>query len=958
MYKLIPSMSTVFSRSLHLIFAGLIFLCTHSTAQQPEIIPGEFVVKVRSGIPIRETLSGGGTGVRALDDALDACRVHSVKRFCPPSHESDPYGMARIVEVSADPDMDPAVFVSRLQSLKEVEYAEPKYRKSIKRNSGFYRGQSFPMGGDELPNDPFFPLQWALPYINAPAAWDIVTGDSAVVIANVDLGVDLDHPDLAQILWRNLPELEGTPGVDDDGNGWIDDIYGWDFVDDDPDPRPSEGDFHGTHTAATAIAATDDGIGVAGIARDCRLMSVRAGTGSEIFQGYTGIYYAAHSGAKVISLSWGGYGYSQFEQDVVMDAQAHGCVLVAAAGNESTSSEHYPSAFDAVVGVAAIDQTGQKAEFSNYGIWVDIAAPGVNILSAIPGNDWAYASGTSMAAPVVAGVAALVASLHPEWDSQELISAVIASGEPIDDSNPFFGSGLGAGAINAFRAVDGGRGGIALDSIIFDDSIGGDGDAIPDPGESIRLLAWIRNDHASETLVTGEIMADDPGLTITANLSNFGAMPSGQSASNAANPFQFSIDPSAQRNQRFRLALELRDQANRRLRRIPIQFVVGPSYGDHDVGNVILTVTSFGSFGYLEYLIPEYAEPRGSGFKYPHDGLSWLYHASLMVGADQTHVSDNAYGDASFSRHDFLTTPDGDLSFFTPGISDQDAYAQFSDSIATNPIGITVTQRSYAWADPDNDDYVILEAEVQNSSILSYDSIYIALYADFDIGPYLQNLASWDPDHQLAYMSNPVFPSPIVGIARIDGSTASFRVVDNSNLVYLQGFPDHIKYQYMSHGIITDYGQSQGDWSLFIAAGPFSLSPGQSTTTVFSLAAGDDLTALQQHIDAARSQYSQIRPGFVQKSGPIVSELELMPPYPNPFNSVARIQLVAHHQTNVHLALYNILGQRIVTIFQGTLKEGLHSFDINNSTIMSSGMYYCRLDAPGIHTTRPVALIK
>jgi len=965
MYKQIPSMSTVFSRSLHLMSVWLILLSTQITAQQPEIIPGEFVVKMRSGISIREDLSGGRTGVREVDDALDACRVRSVKRFCPRTNATDPYGLARIIEVSGDPDTDPAAFVSRLQSLSEVEYAEPKYRRTIKRNSGLYRGQSFPMGGDELPNDPFFPLQWALPYINVPAAWDIVTGDSAIVIANVDLGVDLDHPDLAQILWRNLPELEGTPGVDDDGNGWIDDIYGWDFVDNDPDPRPAQGDFHGTHTAATAIAATNNGAGIAGIARDCRLMSVRAGTGNEIFEGYAGIYYAARTGAKVISLSWGGYGYSQFEQDVVEDAQSRGCVLVAAAGNESTSSEHYPSAFDAVIGVAAIDQTGHKAEFSNYGIWVDIAAPGINILSAIPGNQWAYASGTSMAAPVVAGVAALVASVHPEWDSQELMSAVMASGDPIDDLNPFFGSGLGTGSVNAFRAVDGGRGGICLDSVRYDDTFGGDGDGIPDPGETVRLLVWIRNDHAAENQVTGEILTDDPGLTITANLSNFGAVPSGGIAGNISSPFVFSINPAASRNQKFRLSLELRDHNDRRLRRIPIQFVVGPSYGDHNVGNVVLTVTSFGAIGYLEYLVPEYAEPRGNGFKYPHNGLSWLYHGSLMVGADPDHVSDDAYGDASFSRRDFQTEPDGELIFSTPGISDQDGFAAFNDSTATNPMGIRVTQRSFAWADPPDDDYVIVEAGVQNLSSQTWSSLYVALYTDWDVGPYLANLAGWDPDHQLGWMSNPVFPSPYVGIARVDGTPASFRVVNNDEVVYLQGFPDPVKYQYLSEGIVVDYGFQDGDWSLLIAAGPFSLSPGQSTIAAFAVAAGDDLPALQTHIDAARARYASVAPAgsprpyrtVTSASSPCIPDLELSPVYPNPFNSFGRIQLIAHRQQDVTLQLYNVLGQRVLTIFQGTLKQGLHTFDIN-STPLATGTYYCRLDAPGTHTARPIVLIK
>jgi serine protease len=957
MYKQIPLMSTVFSRSLCLMPLVLLLFVSVLPAQHPEIIPGEFVIKIRAGVAVQEDLSRGKTGVRAVDDGLIPYRIHNIKRFCPRPTIKDHRGLARILEISSDADVDPVEFVSRLRSLDEVEYAEPRYLRTTKRIGGSYRGQSFPMGGDELPNDPYFPLQWALSYINAPAAWDIVTGDSTIVIANVDVGVDLDHPDLAQILWRNLPELDGLPGVDDDGNGWIDDIYGWDFLDNDPNPRPANGDVHGTHTASTAIAATNNGVGVAGVSRDCRLMSVRAGTSAAITMGYAGIYYAAHTGAKIISLSWGGEGYSQFEKDVVDDAHDMGAILVAAAGNSSNDVENYPAAFDGVIAVAAIDETGKKADFSNYGIWVDIAAPGENILSAIPNSQWTYLSGTSMATPVVAGVAALVASLHPDWESEKVMSAVIASGNPLDDVNPVFGSGLGTGCVNAFRAVDGGRGGMMLDSLSYDDTIGGNGNGIPESGEMIRLLVWLKNDLTSESDVIGKIIENLPGLTILASQSDFGPIPAGEIGENLSNPYQFTIAPGVGSDQRFRLSLELRDQNDRRLRKIPIQFIANPSFADHNVGDVVLTVTGFGAFGYEDYLIQGYAEPRGNGFKYPRNGPSWLYHGSWMIGNDREHVSDDAYGDATFSRFDFVTAPGGELIISGPGVSDQDGIATFTDDNATNPMGIQVVQQSYAWADSPDDRYVIATASVQNLSTQTLSTLYIGLFMDWDVGPYVQNVAGWEANHAIGWMTNNVFPSPYVGLARVDGAPASYRVIDNNQVIYTQGFPDSTKYQYMSEGIVVDFGQEDGDWSILLSTGPYSLAPEETATAAFAIGAGDNLQLLTASMDAARNKYSQIAASPKQYPASDLATWELSPVYPNPFNSAGKIQLITHRQSDITLSLYNILGQKVGIIFQGAVKEGVQMFDIN-STHLSSGKYYCRLEAPGYTSVRPLVVIK
>ncbi len=919
------------------------------------------MVKVRSGIVLAEDAAIGQTGVKALDNALDRFPVRNLQRFCRSQPGEDPRGLGRILEITADPDVNADNLLCTVGALGDIEYVEPVYRRTTSFSPGAHKGKYLPFGRDELPNDPYYPLQWMLPYVNVPAAWDIVTGDSTIVVANVDLGVDIDHSDLAQILWQNPLEAAGVTGIDDDGNGWVDDVYGWDFVDNDADPRPYGGDYHGTHTSGISIAATNNGIGGAGIARNCRLMSVRAGAGNSIFYGFAGIYYAAHTGARVINLSWGGYGRSLFEEDVVEDALAQGCLLVAAAGNEDADTLHFPAAYDAVVAVAALDQTGQKAGFSNYGTWVDIAAPGVQIFSTMNSNQWGYAQGTSQAAPVVSGIGALVASLHPDWDGQQLMSAVIASGDPIDDVNPLYENGLGTGCVNAFRAVDGGRGGLELDTMWFDDSVGGDGDGIPESGETMEMMVQLRNGIADENQVTGFLTEELSGVLMIESESNFRTIPGGGFGDNFDNPFEFSLHPEMRANREIRMALELRDVNNRRLRIIPIVFDANPSYDDHTVGNVRATLTDFGAFGYVEYVTPEnpdYPEGHGSGFRYPQDGLNWLYHGSWVIGNSPNHVSDNSYGDAYHSRRDFLVEPGGELTISGPGVSDQDGIAIFNDNGATNPMNIRVTQRSYAWGSAPDDDYVIVEATVENNSILPLSSLYIGLFLDWDVAAYIDNQAGWDAAAEVGWTMNESFPSPWVGLAQVNGSPVSFRVVNNAYTVYQQGFPDSVKYRYLWQGIVTEHGATNGDWSLMIGSGPFELDPGGIASAAFAIGAGDTQEDLAQNMAAARTRYTQsIHDGIRKFEIPDVAAWELLPIYPNPYNEMSRIRILSRQPGDVAVYLYNVLGQRVTTIYQGPVEEGVMTLRMHQPEL-ASGKYFCRLEAPGVRAVQSILLLR
>jgi subtilisin family serine protease len=358
---------------------------------------------------------------------------------------------------------DEGAALKKLQADPNVLYAEPNY---------LYRH-------DAVPNDPSFGTLWGLHNtgqsggtadadIDAPEAWDLTTGSSSVVVAVLDTGVDFSHPDLSGRQWVNPGEIPAN-GIDDDGNGFIDDLNGWDFFDGDADPTDTEG--HGTHVAGTIGARGDNSVGVTGVAWDVRIIGLRflgptGGTTADAVDAYD--YAVALKGAGVnlvaVNNSWGGGGYSQALKDAIDAAGAAGILSPCATGNDGTDIDltpHYPSSYasNSIIAVAASDRNDTMALFSNYGaVGADLFAPGRSILSTIPTSvtssigtsGYDLYSGTSMATPHVTGVAALVAARFPGLSLYELRSRILYN---VDRKDSLLGRAATCGRLNAHRAL-------------------------------------------------------------------------------------------------------------------------------------------------------------------------------------------------------------------------------------------------------------------------------------------------------------------------------------------------------------------------------------------------------------------------------------------------------------------------------------------------------------------------
>jgi subtilisin family serine protease len=336
---------------------------------------------------------------------------------------------------------------------------------------------NFKVRATAIPNDTLFSYMWALRNtgqtggmanadIDAVSAWDITTGSDNVIIAVIDTGIDYTHPDLVSNIWTNPGEIAGN-GIDDDHNGYIDDVHGYDFCTvygHTRDADPMDEHSHGTHVAGTIGAASNNNRGVTGINWHCKLMACRFlnenGYGS-VADAIDAINYAVANGAKVLNNSWGGSGYSSSLATAITNAKDNGVLFVAAAGNDSTDNDttpQYPACYqiENVIAVAATDDDDALAYFSNYGKnTVHLGAPGVSILSTALNNEYRWYSGTSMATPHVSGTAALLLAQNPAITLNELKTRLISTGDPVSSLADKTISGRRLNAYNALMALPG-----------------------------------------------------------------------------------------------------------------------------------------------------------------------------------------------------------------------------------------------------------------------------------------------------------------------------------------------------------------------------------------------------------------------------------------------------------------------------------------------------------------------
>lgn len=464
-------------------------------SSQTQYVSDAIVVEFKDGVEVVPVSERGimTTGISTVDNVN---RTYQVTKMYPEFPGAKKIAEARRVEV---PDLS-RYYIVKFDSGHKVDdvvkaYSEDPYVDHVEK-IGVHRVY------ESIPNDPYFLSdQWNF-YdsddndVDATDAWDLETGDASILLGDLDTGLQYNSRDLGGLspytqgnVWINWPEYEGSPGIDDDGNGYVDDWIGWDFVNGGSncwpgedcyteDNEPTDFNGHGTHVGGIMGAITNNGIMVAGLAggwntgqndpaNGVKIMALRIGwSGSYYGQevGYVrmdfaaqAMYYAANKGATAVNCSWGSSNTGGL--GAALDyAIANGVLVVAAAGNDGDSVPDYLGQRTDVLNVCATDSNDVKPWWSDYGTWVDVAAPGVGVLSTYSlhynPNYVAWVSGTSQASPHATGEAGILKSYEPSLTRQEIYDLIVGYTDDIDRLNPGYEGLLGSGRVNVFKALD------------------------------------------------------------------------------------------------------------------------------------------------------------------------------------------------------------------------------------------------------------------------------------------------------------------------------------------------------------------------------------------------------------------------------------------------------------------------------------------------------------------------
>ncbi|MGB9561573.1 MAG: S8 family serine peptidase, partial [bacterium] len=444
-----------------------------------EYLPGRMIITIKPEYELKLTKDESGfvkTGIKSVDELNEYFGVVRYEPLLGPLGKYEEKWKDfrnHLIFFFADTFVNVEEVSKLYDGLPEVRDAHPEYLKPYKIRT---------------PNDPMYFAQWYLPKCELPMAWDFTVGRAdGLLITAIDSGLDWDHPEIMPMVWVNPGEDLDRDGVvfdyddinlvDDDWNGLVDDIIGYDFVDGarnayndgtlredgmtmDNDPSDFILDGHGTMCTGLFLAATNNEFGIASTNWSGKTIALRAGYFSQDSMGYNlpsamirATRYAIDMGVKIISFSYGSFRSDPEERDIINAAWNAGCIIIAAAGNESTSTRVYPAAYNNVIAVGSTDVNDKKSTFSNYGNYVDIMAPGERMYMVYP-DGFQTADGTSFAAPLVAGIVRLIWSYFPDSSRDWVINRLLSSADPIDSLNPDSLHGrLGVGRVNAYKAI-------------------------------------------------------------------------------------------------------------------------------------------------------------------------------------------------------------------------------------------------------------------------------------------------------------------------------------------------------------------------------------------------------------------------------------------------------------------------------------------------------------------------
>lgn len=861
--------------------------------QSATIAEGKIIVKVKSSY--RAYCSLNDITIAQLTPVLQQIGATRVNKKFPlhqaPSAEelkSNPklVDLSLIYEISFQSGITAKKAIQLLHSTQAFEYAEPLFLPK-------------PL---YTPNDPEIALQYHLAKIEAFLAWNINTGDTNIVVGITDTGIDLLHPDLAGNIKINY--LDPPDGADNDLDGYTDNFQGWDLGENDNAPQ-CNANFHGLHVAGLSSAITDNNVGIAGSGFKCKMLPVKISNASgALTAAYDGIVYAADHGCQIINCSWGGTGGGQYGQDIVNYAVFNkNATVISAAGNGGNDERFYPSTFANVLNVAASDQNDHKKANSNYGTRVDVIAPGEDMYSTWINGTYTASGGTSTAAPLVAGAAAIVKSHFPGFNALQVGEQLKATCDIVDTIGanlPYLGL-LGRGRINLFRAL---TETYHPSIVLTGDSIYDNNDLSLVAGDTIRLSGIFTNYLSPTDGVVLQLINPSPYLQLLNASATLGSMNTMETKNNHANPFSLVILPGAPFNEKIDLQVSISDTSGF----LSLEYftvIINVDYINVQVNEIATSITSRGNFGFNPP-----GQSQGLGFQFNNQNL--LYEGGLMICAGTSKVSDVVRGTGAVPDADFL--PVQNITQIIPGVDAEfDSFGIFSDALSSNPIPVTVLQQGLAWSTPGNDHFMMLKYNLINSGTNTLDSVYAGIFTDWDIMNSSMNKSSEDQALKLGYTYSTQANGLYAGVQLLSWNAPFFHyALDNLTggagaIDITNGFSTQEKFQSMSQNR-PNAGQGSGgnDVCDVVSTGPFVLLPGDTVQIAFAILAGNNLPELQNTAGNAQTLYGSQPVGGMRKND-IQQEIGY---YPNP----SKNKMLVFSRDNQAISLISVMdirGQKI-----------------------------------------------
>lgn len=915
---------------MKIIFSSLLFLVSSVlfSQAQSEFSTNEIIVKFNS--ELSNKCNKSQVNIPAIQELINENNVTSIRKVFPnhrtpklKSLNSDLVDLSTIYKLKVSNSTNVQKLINSLNSKAEVAYAELRYKNTI----------CF------TPNDTLNSNQYYLSAIKAYEAWDVQQGDTNVVIGIGDTGIDSDHPDMINEYAKNYNDP--INGIDDDNDGYVDNFMGWDTGNNDNNPELGALG-HGINVSGIASASTNNVTGISGVGFNTKILAIRIDNDSivnDLPGAYEGIVYAADYGAPIVSNSWGSHFYSQFGQDVVNYAALNkGCLVIAATGNNGNENEFYPAAYDNVLAVGATQFGDTMKSNSNYGYWTDIYAPGDNMLTCNAIGGYGTNGGTSMAAPVVAGVAGLIKSQFPNYTWRQITEQIINTGDDIYAINDTkYNNKLGGGRVNAFKAVtEINKPGIALINKLVTDN----NDNIFLAGETIQITGYFKNLLANASNVVISATTVNNRLQLLSNNINVGQLDSQDSVSINNNPISFKIPNNLEPNEL--VYIEITITATNYSKKIFIPVLANVTYLNINENNLALSATSNGSIGYADA-----NQGAGQGIKYK-DGESLLYEGSFMVGNSSTFIANKFRGDNSNDDDFDIVNP---IKEIASEVADFESSSIFNDGKLNSPPMVEVRSKNFAYKDSIAENSVIYEYTITNTSGADLTDMYAGLILDWDIHNYSSNKITYNSQRSMGISfatDTPLY----CGVRPLNDSISTFHyAMDNTQtgeggINLTDGFTDAEKFQTLKT-FRNSAGGASVDGNDIIdvnSIGPFDLKVNEKITIGFVITITDDFNELLVESDSIKNLYKSVS---VSLNNIEKENSQSVTIFPNPVRNDLQVRIELEKADKLDIQITDLKGSVVYLLNNKAYNPQSKTITLSNLEL-ENGIYFIKINGNAI----------